>query len=66
MVTGRSMRLDGGIERLRRLVDVIDVVDVIHVSAGEPRGTTATDCHNRVLFCLNLRNGDDDHDRRGG
>lgn len=74
MVTGRSMHLvDGGLKRLRRLVDVIDVISCF--LAGEPRGTdvvtatnvaTATECHDRVLFRLNLRNGDDDHHRRGG
>ena len=69
MVTGRSMHLaDGGLERLRRrLVDVSDVIP--RFLAGESRGTTvaaAAEFHVCVLFRLNLRNGDDDHHRRGG
>ena len=67
MVTDRSMHLADGLKRLRRrLVDVIDVVSCC--LAGEPRGTAApaTECHDRVLFRLKLRNGDDDHHRRCG
>jgi hypothetical protein len=79
MVTGRSMHLaDGSLERLRRrLVDDIDVISCF--LAGEPRGATvdtattntatvdtATECHDCVLFRLDLRNGDDDHHRRSG
>jgi hypothetical protein len=70
MVTGRSMRLaDGGSKCLRRrIVDVLDVIDVasgIHVAASGIH-VTATGCHDLVLFRLKLRNGDDDHHRRGG
>jgi hypothetical protein len=68
MVAGRSMYLaDGGLERLRRLVDVNDVV--FSFRAREPSGATAAtaaECHELVLFRLNLRNGDDDHHRRCG
>jgi hypothetical protein len=65
MVTRRSMRLaDGGSECLRgRIFDVIDVASGIH--AGAARGVTATGCHDLVVYRLKLRNGDDDHHRRG-
>jgi hypothetical protein len=69
MVTGRSMRLaDGGFECLRRrIVDVIDVIDVASgIHAASARRVTAAGCHDLVLFRLKLRNGDDDHHRRGG
>jgi hypothetical protein len=69
MVTGRSMHLvDGGFKRLRRLVDVNDVVSGF--LAGEPcdatAATPAAECDGRAVFRLKLRNGDDDHHRRGG
>jgi len=68
VVTWRSMHLaDGGLERLRRVVDVIDVINVASdINGGSARGVTAAGCHDLVLYHLELRNGDDDHHRRRG
>jgi hypothetical protein len=63
MVAGRSMHpVDRDLERLwRQHVDVVDIVTV----TGRAR-ITATQLDGFLLYCLKLRNGDDDYDGRRG
>jgi hypothetical protein len=63
--------VDDGFERMRRLIDVDDIITELGAGcprrADRPRGVaTASQCNEFLLYEHQLRNGDDDADRRRG